>query len=662
MKKHILNLVFSILLLLHSSIARADPAALPFVHPLFCDNMVLQRDIAVPVWGWTTPGATVSVSILDQSSKTVADASGRWNAKIGPIRAGGPYTLTIDGPLKVQINNVLVGDVWLCSGQSNMYFPVKNAAEADKITASADLPMVRLCSVPAHPAAEAQCTLKDPVKWEPASPQAVKDFSAVAFCFGSRLNLDLKVPIGLIHTSAGATTGEAWSSIEALKSVPGGERDVADLEEWKGLLVEWAKYDADPAGFRKLMVDWYCKNDPGSASEQGWADPAMDDSDWKPINLPGTWQKGALPGFEGVVWFRREFDLPGNLKGKDAVLFLGPMDRRDTVWVNGSKIGQSDSNGWVRQYKVPAANLKETHNKVAVRVLGAGGFVGDASQLVLKASVEAGAQGAGATSLALDGAWKYRVGVKLKDASRVPSLWSGNPSIPGALFNGAISALMPFAIKGAVWYQGESNAFNSPKYAKSLPAMIKDWRSRFGVGDFPFLIVQLPGFGETHAEPGDFAWARFRDVQSTIAATAPNCGIVNTIDLGEPKNVHPHNKLEVGRRVALLAEAMVYGRPVDFSGPVFKSIRVDGDKIILQFDHAEGLATVDAQKPIGFAIAGEDKHFVWADAKIDGTAAIISSPQVPKPVAVRYAWDETPKCNLTNRAQLPASPFRSDNW
>ena len=629
---------------------------LPFVHPLFADNMVMPRDVAAPVWGWSPSGSRVTVAFGGQTATGVADASGRWSVKIGPIPAGGPHTMTIAGPETVTVKNVLVGDIWLCSGQSNMHFPVKSATGADQISAGSDLPQVRLFPVQTRPAADEQCTFKEPQAWRVCSPDAVKDFSAVAYCFGRDLHQHLKVPIGLIHTSAGATTIEAWSSVAALESVPGGDRDIADLAEWKNLLAEWDHYDADPAHYQKLMGDWYLKNDPGSATEPGWADPKLEKADWKTLLLPGTWQK-ELPGFEGVVWFHKAFDLPTNLAGKDVVLFLGPMDRRDTVWINGEKIGQSDSNGWVRQYKVSRTLLSPTHNHIVVRVLGSSGLVGTPDQLSLRESTAPGA-----VSLPLAGAWQYRIGVRLKDATRPPSLRSGNPSIPGALFNGAISPLAPFAIKGVVWYQGESNTNNPVKYARSLPAMIKDWRSRFVNADFPFLIVQLPGFGDTHSDPVTSQWALFRESQAAVARSTPACGLVTTIDLGEPKDVHPRNKLEVGRRLALLAEATVYGEPTEYSGPVFQSMTTDGDSVTVHCCHTDGLTTSDGKTPCGFAVAGEDKHFFWADAVIDGSRIILSSAQVPQPVAVRYSWDDTPKANLINAAHLPAVPFRTDKW
>jgi len=613
------------------------------------------RDVPAPVWGWTTPGAKVTVSLAGSRAEAVADANGRWLAKIGPLPAGGPHILSVSGPQRATFSDILVGDVWLCSGQSNMYMKVKDAEHGEQEAASATLPQLRMLAIRARPAGEPRTTFAEPVAWQVASPTTVKDFSAVAFFFARQLQQELNIPIGVIQTSDGGTSIEAWSSAEALLSVPGGDRDLADLNEWKELVIEWAKYDAEPAVYKKLMADWYLANDPGSADGLGWAEPTLDDSDWKTMALPGRWSERGLPGFSGVVWFRREFDLPEALDGKDTVLSLGPLDRRDTVWVNGTKVGESDSNGGPRNYRVAGKLLQKSDNLVAVRVLGDSGFVGKADQLKL---VGEPINASAAPSLSLSGEWRYKESVSLKKATRVPSLRSGNPNIPSALYNGAIAPLAPFAIKGVVWYQGESNTNNPHKYRQSLPALITDWRARFAVGDFPFLIVQLPGFGVTHAS----AWAQFRDVQAAIARSVPNCGLAVTIDLGEDNNVHPLNKLDVGRRLGLVAQNFVYKQPVASSGPVYASMQVDGAAIRVCLQHADGLAARGGGSLRGFAIAGEDKRFVSAEAVIEQNSVVVRSPLVAKPVAVRYAWDDTLAANLINAAGLPAGPFRSDDW
>ena len=631
----------------------------PFVHPLFSDNMVLPRDVPAPVWGWTTPGAKVTVSIAGKNVVATADENGRWLAKVGPFQASDKgQTLTITGPQTVTIENVVVGDVWLCAGQSNMYMLVKDATGGLQEAATADFPAIRLMSVPAYPNGDPQPVFRDPVCWQVASPATVKEHSAVAFFFGRHLHQNVKIPVGLIHSSAGATGAEAWLSAEALATVAGGKEDLGNLATWKELMIEWAAYDADPAMYKKKMTEWYVQNDPGSATEPGWADPALADAEWKTIKLPGSW-RSALGGFEGVAWFRKSFDLPEALQGKDVVIFLGQMDRRDTVWINGVQVGQSDSNGWVRQYRVDAKLLKPTGNLVAVRILGGSGFQGNAANLKI---VEL-SKGAPDPGFSLVGDWKCQAGVSLREATKVPSLRSGNPNIPTALFNGAVAPLTPFAIKGAVWYQGESSVNNPGKYKQLLPALISDWRARFASGDFPFLIVQLPNFGETHAAPSFSGWVQLREVQARIARTIPNCGLAVTVDIGDPKDVHPRNKLDVGLRLGLLARAMVYGQKIPSSGPVFSTMDIDGANARLSFDHADGLAIHGSEATLqGFAVAGADRRFVWAEAVIEKGAVVVSSPQVAVPVAVRYACDDSPVANLVNKTGLPAAPFRTDNW
>lgn len=631
-------------------------ATLPFVHPLFSDNMVLQRDKPLPIWGWCEPGKAVTVSMAGKSAKATGDAQGKWMVKLEPFAAGGPHTLEITGPQTVTLKNVLIGDVWLCSGQSNMWLPVKEANNGAEEAAKADFPQIRLFAVPAQASGKVLSVFKDPAQWQVANPTTVADFSAVAFFFGRHLHQNLKVPIGLIHASVGATTAEAWSSAEALETTDDGAQRIAEFAAWKDLAIEWDKYDADPALFDRLMVEWYEANDAGSAKDATWADPALKDADWKTMELPAPWWERGLPGFEGVVWFRKEFEVPEALKNKKLVLQLGSIDRRDTAWINGVEVGHSVSNGWTRQYEVPADVLKPGRNVVAVRILGTGGFSTNPQLFKLTEPGDL----LTSPGLSLVGPWRYKEGVALNKAARVPSLRTGNPSIPTALYNGAIAPLVPFAIKGAIWYQGESNTNNPAQYRQVLPALIKDWRARFGVGDFPFLIVQLANFGETHAESTDTRWAELREAQADTARTIPNSGLAVTIDIGDPKDVHPKNKQDVGKRLGLAAQAIAYGQKLEYSGPAYESLKIEGNKVRLNFEHADGLAARNGEQLQGFAIAGADKKWVWADAVAEGASVVVSSAQVANPVAVRYAWDDSPTGNLTNKANLPAVPFRTD--
>ncbi len=508
-------------------VARADdaaPAALPLVSPLFTDNMVLQRGRPVVVWGWTQPGQTVTVSISGKSAKGIGDAQGKWTAKLPALPVGGPYTMTVAdqgkeglvsqnrprtaramlpalprGPYTtaeamtrtISLSNILVGDVWVCSGQSNMEMGIGNVTNAAQEVASADYPQIRLFTVKKDIAQSPRQTLSG--QWDICTPQTVRaggwnGFSAVGYFFGRELYNNLKVPIGLIHTSWGGTPAEAWVSGEALQTMP----DYSDV-------------------------------------------------------------------------------------------------------------------------------------------------------MTRMANAQAGAN----------------------TASPKPN----NPNAPTVLYNGMIAPLLPYGIKGAIWYQGESNAGRAYQYRTLLPTMIEDWRARWHEGNFPFYIVQLANFQQAATQPGDNDWAELREAQSLTASHLPNAGLAVTIDIGDAGDIHPKDKQDVGKRLALAALAQTYGEKIEYSGPQYKAMKVEGDKIRLTFTHTGGGLTAhaagqpDTPSPLqGFAIAGEDHKFVWAEATINGSAIVVSSPTVPHPVAVRYAWAINPVCNLYNRAGLPASPFRTDEW
>ncbi|HEX8235788.1 MAG TPA: sialate O-acetylesterase [Abditibacteriaceae bacterium] len=638
----------------------ADATQRPFLHPLFTDNMVLQRDIAAPVWGWTTPGQRVTVTMSGRSATAVADAGGKWMARIGPFPAGGPHTLTVTGPQTVRLNNVMTGDVWICSGQSNMEQGIGIAANPQQEISNANYPNLRLFTVPKKIAASPQSSVAG--SWQITTPQTIAangwgGFSAVAYYFGRELNTRLQVPIGLLHTSWGGTVAEAWASAEALNTMPDFRSGVAALQR--------AAQEQSRPGFNfdGAMTAWWAANDPGSAA--GWSNATLDTAAWKTMNLPTAWENADLPNFDGIVWFRKEFDLPQSWAGKDVVLHLGTIDDRDTTWVNGTKVGETNEYNTARNYRVAGNLLKAGRNVITVRVLdtgGGGGLNGNAADMNLQASGDGAA-----APISLAGAWLYHASTPLAQTQPAPQRIDNNPNGVTVLYNGMIAPLVPFGIKGAIWYQGESNAGRGQQYRTLLPTMIRDWRSRFGVGDFPFYIVQLANFMATEAQPSDPAWAYLREAQMLTAQTVPNAGIATAIDIGEAGDIHPKNKQDVGRRLALNALALTYKQPVEYSGPLYRSMKIEGDAVRLTFSHAasmtagggtlQGFAIPTLQ---GFAIAGADKKFVWANARIEGNTVVVSSPQVKQPVAVRYAWANNPVANLYNAAGLPALPFRTD--
>jgi len=382
---------------------------------------------------------------------------------------------------------------------------------------------------------------------------------------------------------------------------------------------------------------------------------------WKTVNMPQPFEQAGLPDFDGLVWFRRNFEVPADWSGQNLKLSLGPIDDMDTTFINGVKVGQMNRYDLNRVYQVPAGLLKAGNNSIAVRVLdtgGVGGFTGKAEQMSLSASGVSDAK-----PLSLAGSWQMRDAAPLSKLPAPPSVPdANNPNVVTVLYNGMIAPLLPYAIKGAIWYQGESNAGRAEQYRRLLPTMIRDWRARFSLGDFPFYIVQLAAFQPTQPEPRDNDWAELREAQSLTARTVPDCGLAVAIDIGEANDIHPKNKAEVGRRLALCALAKTYGKKVEYSGPWYKSMKAKGNGISLSFDHVDGGLVAKGGELKGFAIAGADHKFAWANAVVEGKNVVVSSPQVPSPVAVRYAWDINPVCNLYNQAGLPAVPFRSDDW
>lgn len=637
--------VCSLLLL---AICGADPIhaapSMPLLDPLFTDNMVLQRGMADPVWGWAAPGQAVRVSIGGKTTQAVAGPDGKWTAKVGPFAAGGPYTLVAGlGNRIITLKNVMVGDVWLCSGQSNMEFGIGNVANPDPVIAAANDPNLRLLTIRKVIAMSPQALTSG--TWAACTPETIKSqgtwngFSAVAYFFGQKLRRDTKVPIGLILSSWGGTPAESWVSEEALrKNVPEFTPQMDQIDAAR----------VRPINFAQSLADWYTKNDPGTPAQ--WQNPAANDAAWETITAPSLFQDAGLAdlkGINGVIWYRKTFDLPAGSAGKDAVLHL-MVDDNDTTWINGVQVGATEGYTVLRAYAVPASVLKPTGNVVAVRVLdtgGGGGIWGEPSGLNLTVT--------GGDVLSLAGTWRIKLGVALTKTTPLPVAISDNPGFPTTLYNGQISPLVPFGIKGAIWYQGESNSGRDAQYRRLLPALIGDWRTQWGEGAFPFLIVQLAGFA-----PGGDAWPLLREAQWRTSLSVPNTGIATALDIGDPTDIHPKNKQDVGRRLALVAEAKTYGLKVPYAGPVLKALTAAGHAATLTFTHTEGgLVSKSGPALTGFEVAGTDGVFAAADAHLSGNTVIVSSPSVSIPTAVRYAWSGDPQCSLYNGAGLPAFPF-----
>lgn len=636
-------LVLLVLSVLCTAMATAGEEK-PYVHRLFNDHMVFPRDVEAPVWGWCEPGKEVTVAMAGKSAKAVAGADGRWQVKLGPFGAGGPHELVITGPKEEKITDVLIGDVWICSGQSNMEWGVNSSNNPQEEIAKANHPKIRLFYVPKRISTEPQANVI--ADWDVCSPQSVAGFSAVGYYFGRHVHEQTGIPIGLINSNWGGTVAEAWTSAGALRTMDDFKGAVDDFERM-------AKNGQDD--FEQIMAEWWKRNDPGSVGGLGFADPGVDVGGWKTMNVPGHWEGQGLPNFDGIVWFRRDFDLPENWTDKDAKLHLGPIDDRDTTWVNGSKVGEMSDWNHDRTYKVPKKLLKTGRNTIAVRVLdtgGGGGFHGRAEQLKLERQ--------GGDPVALAGEWRWNMTKPIGEVSQPPTRLDNNPNAITVLSNGMIACLEPFAIKGAIWYQGESNAGRAEQYRRLLPTMIKDWRQRFGVGDFPFYIVQLANFMERTNDPVQSGWAELRESQLWTAQNIPNTGIAVTIDIGEAHDIHPRNKQDVGKRLALEALAKTYGKQLVHQGPLYKGMKVEGNAVRLEFDHVGGGLEQRGDKLAGFAIAGADGKFVHGEARIDGATVIVTGAGIDQPTAVRYGWANNPPATLFNKDGLPASPFRTD--
>ena len=634
----------------------AAPATDVKPHSLFSDNMVLQRGMKAPVWGTADAGGKVTVTLCGQRVAAVADEKGQWMVRLKPLKAGGPHTLKIAGRKTITLSNVMVGDVWICSGQSNMEQGIGACANPKEEIANANHPGIRLFMVPHKISGEPQKTVE--ASWAVCSPATVATggwagFSGAGYYFGRHLSGELKVPIGLIQTCWGGTVAEAWTSAEALEKLPDFKPTVQQFTK------DVAARKSGGYSFKKAMAAWWRKNDPGSAKGANWAGPAMDVSTWKTMAQPKAWAAGPaeLRKFDGLVWFRRDIDVPAEWAGRDLMLELGPIDDRDTTFFNGTEVGANEAYTAARKYRVAGKLVKAGRNVVAVRVLdtgGGGGLYGKPEQM--KLSLAAG----GGKAASLAGPWRYRIAATMAKLGSPPLRRLGSPNIVTVLYNGMLAPLVPYGIRGAIWYQGESNTGRPMQYRRLLPAMIEDWRSRFGVGKFPFLVVQLANFLAVQTTPVQSGWAELREAQLLTERNDPKVGMAIITDIGDARDIHPKNKQGVGRRLALAALAIAHDRKLVYCGPVFRGMKAEGAKARLTFDHVGGGLVARGGKLKGFAISGADGKFVWADAAIDGAAIVVSSAQVSKPIAVRYNWANNPIGNLFNKEGLPAGPFRSD--
>lgn len=614
---------------------------------VFSHNMVLQRDIRIPIWGKAEQGATIVVSMGKLSATTVADRHGSWKVYLPECKAGGPYVLTVTEKGRphtvIQIKNVLIGDVWIASGQSNMEWPVQQTMDASNEIAKAVFPKIRFLIVPQKIA----LTPKDDIAggdWQVCDSTTVGKYSAVAYYFSRKLHQDHKVPIGIIQTAWGGTPIEAWTSREQLLKYPFSKAAVQNIDT----LNEMSFVNDSLEQVRRWDIVYDAKN---SISDT-FAKPTYNAAFWPQVNMPGTLSDFGIGAYDGMMWFRKTINIPPSFSSKALTIAIGHPEMNYTLYFNGQILAKSVWHSMNKnEFSIPAHLLQNGDNVIALRVAmlwGGGGIKPPAEDLYLTD---------GETKISLAGTWAFK-----KEAEPPFPVIHEFQHYPAFIFNAMVQPLMPYGIKGAIWYQGESNAWAAYHYRTLFPMLINDWRSRWKQGDFPFLFVQLANFKKKVTAPAESDWAELREAQA-MTLSLPNTGMACTIDIGEADNIHPLNKQEVGFRLALQANKIAYGQKIVAAGPTYKSYQVESNKIRIRFANAKGgLQAADNKAITGFAIAGANKKFYWANATIDGNTVMLQSDKVPTPVAVRYAWADNPECNLVNKEGLPAVPFRTDYW
>jgi len=614
---------------------------------LISDGMILQRECDVKVWGWANPNEKIIVEIAGKQNACVANEKGEWAVQLSPQKAGGPYTMTIVGENTLQVNNILFGDVWLCSGQSNMELPMYRVKpKYEDAIKKSENPNIRCFAVPQKYNFKTEQSDFESGSWISANPATVLKFSAVAYFFATELYNKYKVPVGLINASLGGSPVEAWISESSLKKFPDQLNEAIKFRN-DDLIQQIESAD-------KVRINAWNKesDEKDTGIKNRYRNQKTDESSWASMNIPGYWANSSIGNVNGVVWFRKEFQISPEDAGMPAFLNLGRIVDADSVFINGKYVGSTTYLYPPRWYQVPADVLTSGTNTIVIRVVnnsGKGGFVFDKPYELTVA----------AKKIDLKGEWKMKLSCVMPSlAAQTFVRWK-----PIGLYNAMIAPLLNYNIKGAIWYQGESNTGNPAEYAQLFPALIMDWRKNFGQGEFPFLFVQLANFMESTEQPSESNWAMTRESQLKTLSV-PKTGMVVTIDIGEWNDIHPLNKLDVGKRLALAAQKLAYNeKNVIYSGPIYKSMEVKGNKIEISFDHT-GSGLVLLQPVLKqFAIAGADHQFVWAKAEIKNNKIIVWSDQVKSPVAARYAWADNPEgVNLFNKEGLPASPFRTDSW
>lgn len=648
---------------------------------LFSDCAILQREIGIPVWGWMRPKSRIRVSLGGKAVQSLSGADGKFLVRLPAMPAGGPYELvaeSLDDNQKVIVKDVWVGEVWLASGQSNMQWTFtdnKQEELADLVT-----PEIRVITIPRLALAGRQSEVQ--AEWQQSTEETLPQFGAVAYHFARRLQNELGVMVGIVNNAWGGTIVEAWTSRESIMRNPDIAPWLHSVESVTQTPEFWAPYAkcdlSDPAqrGMAHLVEvdnESTYPEDPGNEGEaKSWSQPGFNDAAWPEMKLPGHWNTRGQ-NFSGVFWFRKTVEIPASWENRELELSLGAVDKHDTTYFNGSKIGSTGAGfeeyHWniPRNYTVSGGLVKAGRAVIAVRAYSfvhGGGLIGPSTDMHLRL---AGTE----ESVPLAGNWHFEVEHNFGQVVPVGGLQlppgPGVANTPGILFDNLVAPLLPYAMRGVIWYQGESNAgsgfaVSNLRYARAMREMIRDWRFAWGQGDFPFIQVQLANYREEEPYQEESEWARLRESQR-LALSEPNTGMAVAIDVGDVGNIHPADKLSVGNRLAQWALAKTYHKPIVPSGPLYAGMAIEGDKIRIRFDCVGGGLIEKGGALRTFYIAGRDQHFIAATAVIEGDTVLVSSMEVGAPLAVRYAWADNPVgCNLYNAEGLPASPFRTDSW
>ena len=616
---------------------------------LIRDSMILQRDQKVNIWGWASANEKVRVVFNKRKYTATSDAAGKWKLQLPATKAGGPYTIELSASNKIVIRDVLFGDVWFCSGQSNMVHQmnIHDVTYGQEI-ANANHPDIRQFWIPTRTHLGSPQIDLPKGYWKAAVGEDIRPFSAVAYFFAKKINNQYNIPVGIINASVGGTPIEAWMSEEGFMDFPSIQNVIAKNKDtgYTNTLLR----NPPPVAYRQRP-----SADAGLSGPLKWFDVAFEAKGWREINIPGYWEDQGIKDLNGVIWYRRVIDIPKTMAENPAKLFLGRIVDDDELYINGIQIGKTGYQYPQRRYSVPANTLHAGKNIFVIRVTntnGKGGFVPDKPYYLFN----------GTDTVSLAGSWQYKVGAvfePLKD--RVQGFPFSAQNQPSSLYNAMVAPATEYTIKGICWYQGESNAGRANEYRRLLPALINDWRIKWNENTLPFLYVQLPGFMDYNYLPSESQWAILREAQLHTLAI-PNTAMTVAIDLGEWNDIHPDNKKDVGERMALSALKIAYKENIIASGPIFESAHIEGNKITLTFSNTgSGLKTTDGEELMEFAIAGADKKFIWAEAKIEGNKVMVWSDEIKSPLFVRYAWADNPvNPNLINKEGLPASPFRTD--